>query len=107
MDVGGQMQLFRRQCYEDVGGVPPLRWGGEDTAANVMARRKGWDVRVFTDIHAQHRRRTGSAGTSVCRSRFRNETSIIDLSQIPFLPSNVLETESSLCPANRLNVISA
>jgi glycosyltransferase involved in cell wall biosynthesis len=71
LDVGGQMQLFRRRCYEQIGGIAPLRWGGEDTAANVMARRKGWEVRVFADLRACHHRPTGTEGTSVCRSRFR------------------------------------
>jgi glycosyltransferase involved in cell wall biosynthesis len=71
IDVGGQMQLFRRRCYEDIGGIAPLRWGGEDTAANIMARRNGWEVRVFAELHARHHRHTGTEGASVCRSRFR------------------------------------
>ena len=31
--VPGGVQLFRRTCYEQVGGYLPSRWGGEDTIA--------------------------------------------------------------------------
>ena len=66
------MPLFRRECYEDVGDFAPLRWGGEDTVANMMARRKGWKVRVFTELRACHHRRTGTAAASIWRARFRD-----------------------------------
>jgi hypothetical protein len=72
IDVGGQMPLFRRECYEDVGDFVLLRWGGEDTVSNVMARLKGWEVRVFPELRACHHRRTGTAGASIFRARFRD-----------------------------------
>jgi glycosyltransferase involved in cell wall biosynthesis len=71
-DVGGQMPLFRRKCYDDIGGFLPLRWGGEDAAANVLARRAGWDVRVFTELQVRHYRHTGTADMSVYGARLRN-----------------------------------
>jgi glycosyltransferase involved in cell wall biosynthesis len=70
IDVSGQMQ-FRRECYEDVGGFPPLRWGGEDTAANLIARQKGWQVQVFPDLRIRHLRHTGAAAASRFRARLR------------------------------------
>jgi glycosyltransferase involved in cell wall biosynthesis len=69
--VAGAIQFFRRQCYEDVGGLIPLRWGGHDAVANAMARRKGWEVRAFSDLRAFHHRPTGTAGTTIRRARFR------------------------------------
>lgn len=72
VDVGGQMQLFRRRCYEDVGSFEPLQWGGEDTVANLRARAKGWKAVVFRTLRVRHHRRTGTAGATVYRARFRN-----------------------------------
>jgi len=69
--VAGAIQMFRRQCYEEIGGFIPLRWGGHDTVANAMAGKNGWEVRAFSHLHARHHRPTGTAGTTVHRSRFR------------------------------------
>jgi glycosyltransferase involved in cell wall biosynthesis len=69
--VAGALQMFRRRCYEEIGGFVPLRWGGHDTVANTMASRRGWEVRAFSHLQARHHRRTGTAGTTVHRSRFR------------------------------------
>ncbi len=52
------IQLFRRRCYEDVGGYIALKYGGPDWHAEVMARMKGWEVRSFPDIKVFHHRRT-------------------------------------------------
>ncbi len=52
------IQLFRRRCYEDVGGYIPLKYGGPDWHAEVMARMKGWEVRSFPEIKVFHHRRT-------------------------------------------------
>ena len=48
--VGGPVQLFRRSCYEQIGGYIALPFGGIDTAAEIMARAHGWDVRTFLDL---------------------------------------------------------
>ena len=64
------IQMFRRDCFVDVGGYPALRFGGPDTYAEVMARMKGWEVQGFSDLIVQHYRMTGSAG-GVLRGRFR------------------------------------
>jgi glycosyltransferase involved in cell wall biosynthesis len=57
--VAGGIQLFRRQCYEDVGGYIPVERGGQDGIAEVMARMHGWEVKSFPDIEVLHHRRTG------------------------------------------------
>lgn len=54
--VGGKVQLFRRECFEAIGGYMPLKHGGIDTAAEIMARMKGWTVRKsFKDKAFEHR----------------------------------------------------
>lgn len=52
--VAGAVQLFRRACYRQVGGLRPLRLGGEDAAAEILARMYGWDVETFFDLPVRH-----------------------------------------------------
>ena len=58
--VAGAVQLFRRECYESVGGILPLKYGGEDWCAEVMARMKGWRVESFPELKVFHHKPTGS-----------------------------------------------
>ena len=60
--VGGYVQTFRRQCYNDIGGYLPLQKGGEDAVAEVMARKYGWEVETFPRLEVFHHRETGSEG---------------------------------------------
>lgn len=64
------VQLFRRECYEAIGGYPVLRYGGPDTYAEVVARMKGWQVEAFHELIVDHHRYTGSAG-GLLKGRFR------------------------------------
>jgi glycosyltransferase involved in cell wall biosynthesis len=52
--VLGCMQLFRRKCYEDIGGLLPIKEGGEDTIAVFTARMKGWEVVAFEELTILH-----------------------------------------------------
>jgi glycosyltransferase involved in cell wall biosynthesis len=70
-EVRGAVQLFRRSCYEEIGGYLVLPMGGIDTVAQIMARMHGWEVRSFGDQQALHHRRTGTAGISIHKARFR------------------------------------
>lgn len=58
--VAGAVQLFRRECYEAVGGILPLKYGGEDWCAEVMARMKGWRVESFPELKVFHHKPTGT-----------------------------------------------
>jgi poly-beta-1,6-N-acetyl-D-glucosamine synthase len=60
--VAGPTQFFRRQCLEDIGGYLPMRWGGIDAAAEIMARMKGWKTRTIWNCRVLAHRpvRTGS-----------------------------------------------
>jgi glycosyltransferase involved in cell wall biosynthesis len=59
--VAHAVQLFRRECFEAIGGYPPLRYGGPDWHAAVVARMKGWRVQSFPDLLVRHHRPTGTA----------------------------------------------
>lgn len=52
--VAGAVQLFRRRCYADINGLRPLRLGGEDGAAEILARMHGWEVETFFDLKVRH-----------------------------------------------------
>lgn len=69
--AGGPTQLFRRKCYEEIGGYLPLRFGGEDTAAETMARMHGWQVETFPDLDVFHYRYTGTAGGGRVSAKFK------------------------------------
>jgi len=68
--VAGQCQLFRRQCWEDIGGYIPHRAGGIDWMAVVTARMKGWKTESFREKWFFHYRRLGTAERSVLSSLF-------------------------------------
>jgi biofilm PGA synthesis N-glycosyltransferase PgaC len=53
--VSGPCQLFRRECFDDIGGYVPARGGGVDHIAVLTARMKGWKTRTFTEKLYQHR----------------------------------------------------
>jgi len=57
--VSGPIQMFRRECFEQIGGYVPVR-GGVDAVAEVMARMKDWEVIAFPEIHVFHHRPTGA-----------------------------------------------
>ena len=54
------IQVFRKEVFEQIGGYLPLKYGGEDTAACVMARMNDWKVWSFPDIKVVHHRPTGT-----------------------------------------------
>ncbi len=69
--VSGACQLFRRNCFEDIGGYRPIKEGGIDWVAVTTARMKGWKTRTFTEKVCQHHRKIGTAGGGVLSSLFR------------------------------------
>jgi GT2 family glycosyltransferase len=68
--VSGAIQMFRRQCFKDIGGYIPLKIGGEDTIAEVMARMHGWEVKTFPIITVLHHRRIGVERANILSARF-------------------------------------
>ena len=66
-----QSQLFRRKCFGDIGGYVPVKGGSIDHIAVITARMKGWKTRTFTEKTCLHHRTMGTAGRSLLRSRFK------------------------------------
>ena len=69
--VNGQCQLFRRSCFEDIGGYTPIKGGGIDWVAVTTARMKGWTTRSFAERTFNHHRKMGTAGSNELISRFK------------------------------------
>jgi glycosyltransferase involved in cell wall biosynthesis len=61
--VAGGVQMFRRQAFEDIGGLRPMRLGGEDSVAEILARMHRWEVATLFHLKVRHHGRTlaGSA----------------------------------------------
>lgn len=69
--VAGAVQLFRRNCFEQIGGYIPIAVGGIDAAAEILARMKGWEVVTFPDLKVFHHRRVAIQKGNVIYARFR------------------------------------
>ncbi len=81
--VAHAVQLFRRACFEDIGGqYLRLPYGGPDTYAEVTARVKGWRVESFPDLRVLHHRPTGTA-TGLLGSCFRQGQMDYSLGMLP------------------------
>ncbi|MGH9428541.1 MAG: glycosyltransferase [Terriglobia bacterium] len=61
--VSGACQLFRRQCFEEIGGYMPVKGGGVDWIAVTTARMKGWRTRTFVEKVCHHHRPMGTASS--------------------------------------------
>lgn len=57
--VRGATKIYRRACWEAIGGFWPAP--GWDTIDEVKANMRGWSTRSFGDLHLVHHRLTGSA----------------------------------------------
>jgi glycosyltransferase involved in cell wall biosynthesis len=68
--VAGPCQLFRRECFQEIGGYVPNRAGGVDWIAAMTARMKGWKVRSFSEKRYHHHRTLGTAGKGALRALF-------------------------------------
>lgn len=68
--VNGQCQLFRRECFAEIGGYVPIKGGGIDWVAVTTARMKGWTTRSYSERIFNHHRKMGTAGTSELGARF-------------------------------------
>jgi glycosyltransferase involved in cell wall biosynthesis len=69
--VSGACQLFRRECFEDIGGYVPIKAGGIDWVAVTTARMKGWTTRTFTEKTCFHHRQMGMGNSSALLTWFR------------------------------------
>jgi hypothetical protein len=63
--VSGQCQIFRRQCFEAIGGYVPSKAGGIDWIAVNTARMMGWRTQSFREKCFYHHRILGTANHGV------------------------------------------
>jgi poly-beta-1,6-N-acetyl-D-glucosamine synthase len=64
--------VFRKPCFEQIGGFIPMKYGGEDTVACFAARMKGWKTWSFPDIEVIHNKPAGTGhAKGYLKIRFR------------------------------------
>ena len=68
--VAGGCQMFRHQCFTEIGGYTPHSAGGIDWIAVMTARMKGWKTHSFPDKRFHHYRPLGTAERSLLASAF-------------------------------------
>jgi hypothetical protein len=68
--VSGACQVFRRECYEAIGGYAPVKVGAIDCIAVITARMKGWKTRTFVDKVCLHHREVGTAQCGPLQAKF-------------------------------------
>ncbi len=81
--VAGAVQLLRRECFEQTGGLPALRFGGEDAAMEITARMYGWQTRTFPELKVVHFGLVGTGAGGPLRARFKRGRANFDLGYHP------------------------
>jgi biofilm PGA synthesis N-glycosyltransferase PgaC len=69
--VSGACQLFRRECFEEIGGYVQVKSGGIDWIAVTTARMKGWKTRTFVEKVCHHHRLMGTASSGKLMANFK------------------------------------
>jgi poly-beta-1,6-N-acetyl-D-glucosamine synthase len=70
-NVWGGCQLFRRACFDSIGGYMPLKGGCIDHVAVISARMHGWKTRTFTERFCGHHRPMGTALQGTLRAKYK------------------------------------
>ena len=66
------IMVFRKQCYEDIGGFVLMKYGGEDTCACFAARMKGWKTWAFHELMVIHNKPLGTGPSrNILKIHFR------------------------------------
>jgi glycosyltransferase involved in cell wall biosynthesis len=68
--VAGGCQLFRKKCFEDIGGYLANRKGGIDWIAVTTARMNGWKTRSFCEKFFHHHRGLGTGESTSITALF-------------------------------------
>ena len=69
--VAGAVQFLRRPCFEETGGLPALKYGGEDAAMETAARMKGWQTRTFPELKVVHFGLVGAGAGGPLKARYK------------------------------------
>ena len=68
--VSGACQVFRRECFEAIGGYMPMKGGSIDHVAVISARMRGWQTRSYMEKVCTHHREMGTAQQGLLKARF-------------------------------------
>jgi glycosyltransferase involved in cell wall biosynthesis len=68
--VAGGCQLFRRECFQEIGGYVPVKGGGIDWIAVTTARMRGWKTMSFPEKYFFHHRGLGTAQRNTLGASF-------------------------------------
>jgi glycosyltransferase involved in cell wall biosynthesis len=68
--VAGPCQLFRYECFREIGGYVANKAGGVDWIAVMTARMRGWKARSFPEKRFHHHRSMGTAERRVLSALF-------------------------------------
>ena len=67
------IQVFRKECFEQIGGYLPLKYGGEDACSCIMARMNGWKSWSFPELCVVHNKPVGTGhANNMLKVRFRH-----------------------------------
>ena len=64
--------MFRRECFEQIGGYVPVKGGGIDVIAVWGARARGWHTRTYTEKFYCHHRKMGTAKDGMLRVKYKD-----------------------------------
>ena len=70
-DVPGAVQFFRRQCFESLGGLIAIPEGGWDALTCAVARLRGYETRLVTDLIVDHHKPRNVAHGGQLRRRWQ------------------------------------
>jgi glycosyltransferase involved in cell wall biosynthesis len=69
--VSGACQVFRRECFEAIGGYTPVKGGSIDHIAVISSRMRGWKTRTYPEKNCLHHRAQGTAQRGPLAARFK------------------------------------
>lgn len=69
--VSGACQLFRKACFEEIGGYIPIKGGGIDWVAVTTARMQGWKTQTFIEKTCTHHRKIGTGDNSKLMAAYK------------------------------------
>ena len=69
--VSGACQMFRKACFDEIGGYVPIKGGAIDWVAVTTARMRGWKTWTFVEKTSFHHRQLGTGNHSPLMVRFK------------------------------------